>query len=458
MVTTKTKKSVKSKSAASEATKLRKEVANLKRKLSKISLEKNFLERAMGDLNFHNNAHDGVVYTNAENKIVYANPYFLGMMGIKQKDDLLEKDFPSYMWNNTTEADRLFHDIKKDGFVREREMALYNREGQPVFAMCSGVASKDEAGNILGTEIMFCNITSKRKFQVELVEQNALLDGILQSTPDPILVLNSALDLQRSNQAANQLFGIEAGKTYNLSELLKKRSLPAEVINKIEARFLGDNSFDLELAVSEQHFDLHAAPFKSGQKSWVCVLHNITVRKLTQDMLQHHAFHDALTQLPNRSYFIDHLQRANLLANTDPNYKYAVLFVDLDDLKSFNDNFGHHVGDELLFNFARRLESSIRPGDLVARLAGDEFAVFLDRIGEASHAIQIATRVRETLVKPYQFNNQSGEVHSTASIGIALSNQETDAESLLRKADKAMYQVKQRGGNGFEVFAEKMLA
>lgn len=458
MAPIKTKRKTKRAPAKSpDSAKLARENASLKRKLEKVSMEKNFLERAMGDLNFHNNAHDGVVYTNAENKITYANPYFLGMMGIKEKDDLLEKDFPTYMWNNASEADRLFHDIKQDGFVREREMALYNRDGQAVFAMCSGVASKDDKGNILGTEIMFCNITSKRKFQVELVEQNALLDGILQSTPDPILVLNSALDLQRSNQAANKLFEIQDGQKHSLTELLKNRSLQPEVINKIEARFLGEQNFDLELSISEQHFDLHAAPLKSGQKGWVCVLHNVTVRKLTQDMLQHHAFHDPLTQLPNRSYFIDHLQRANLLARTDAKYRYAVLFVDLDGLKSFNDNFGHHVGDELLFNFARRLEASIRPGDLVARLAGDEFAVFLDRIGEASHAVQIATRVRDALVKPYQLNGQAGEVSSTASIGIALSADEEDVEALLRKADKAMYEVKQRGGNGFEVFAEKVL-
>lgn len=458
MPTVKTKKKTKRAPAASEASKLRKENVQLKRKLEKVSMEKNFLERAMGDLNFHNNAHDGVVYTNADNKITYANPYFLGMMGIKEKDELVEKDFPEYMWNNETEAERLFRDIKADGFVREREMALYNREGQAVFAMCSGVASKDDEGNVIGTEIMFCNITSKRKFQAELVEQNALLDGILQSTPDPILVLNSAFELERNNSAAEEIFSINKKGKQSLSELLKEKGLAAELIQKMEARMLGEKSFDMELALAEQHFDLHAAPLKSSQKGWLWVLHNITVRKLTQDMLQHHAFHDALTQLPNRSYFIDHLQRANLLARNQADYKYAVLFVDLDGLKGFNDNFGHHIGDELLFNFARRLDASIRPGDLVARLAGDEFAVFLDQVGEASHAIQIATRVRDALLKPYSLSGQAGEVSSTASIGIALSGREMNAEALLRNADKAMYEVKQRGGNGFEVFTEKVTA
>ncbi len=421
-------------------------------------MEKKFLERAMGDLNFHNNAHDGVVYTDANNHIIYANPYFLGMMGVQDKKELLDHTFPSYMWNNEQEAGRLFKDIKNDGFVREREMALYNREGQPVFAMCSGVANKDEDGKIIGTEIMFCNITSKRTFQAELLEQQALMDAILQSTPDPILVLNSNLELQRSNSTADQLFEVQKGKKQMVLDLLNTRALAPELVEKIESNFHGDKAFDFELRLADQHFEFHAAPMKSVQQGWVCVLHNITVRKLTQEMLQHHAFHDALTQLPNRSHFIDHLQRANLLTKSEPDYRYAILFIDVDDLKSFNDRLGHHVGDELLFNFARRLEANIRPGDLVARLGGDEFAIFLDRILERETALQVATRVRENLLKPYRLNDTDG-VQASASIGIALSDGTTpDAEMLLRKADKAMYHVKQQGGNGFEVFTEEILA
>lgn len=438
--------------APGEASKLRKEIASLKSRLNKVSRERNFLERAMGDLNFHNNAHDGVVYTNAENQITYANPYFMSMMGIGGDKEILEKEFPTYMWNNATEAERLFHDIKQDGFVREREMALYNKEGQAVFAMCSGVASKDDDGNVIGTEIMFCNITSKRKFQAELLEQNALFDAVLQSTPDPILVLDSSLELSRANMAAAQLFEVQDGSTDSLAELLAKKGVSSEVVPKIVARFSGEQPFDFEIAVGDQHFDWHAAPLKSLLKGWVCVLHNITVRKLTQEMLQHHAFHDALTQVPNRSYFVDHLQRANLLTRNEPGYRYAVLFIDLDDLKSFNDNFGHHVGDELLYSFARRIEASIRPGDVVARLGGDEFAVFLDHVGQSADAIQVANRVREAISRPYRLSSHTEDVHTTASIGIALSNPQTDAETLLRDADKAMYDVKQRGGNDLGLF------
>lgn len=433
--------------------KLRKENTLLKKKLEKVSLERNFLERAMADLNFHNNAHDGVVYTDASNQITYANPYFLTMMGEEANSQLLNKPFPEYMWNNETEVSRLFNDIKTNGFVRERELSLYNKHGVPVFAMCSAVASKDGEGNVIGTEIMFCNITGKRQVQAELMEQTALFDALLQSTPDPILLFSSQLSLTRANQAAMDFFNLTERAPLTLEQLLQRKELEANEISRTLDMFANSSAFDFEIALGDQHFDWHAAPLQSDQSGWVCVLHNITVRKLTQEVLQHHATHDALTQIANRSFFLDHLRRANLLAENN-SYGYAVLFIDLDDLKVFNDTFGHMAGDELLYNFARRVETSIRPGDVVARLGGDEFAVFLDGVHQADDASHVATRVQEAILQPFQLSNPAQEVNITASIGIALSEGNHDADSLLRAADQAMYEVKQTGGNNFRLFGQ----
>lgn len=448
------KKAAPARTADSPAlTKLRKENTQLKKKLEKVSLERNFFERAMSDLNFHNNAHDGVVYTDASNQITYANPYFLTMMGEETNSQLLNKPFPEYMWNNETDVSRLFNDIKANGFVRERELSLYNKHGVPVFAMCSAVASKDDDGNVIGTEIMFCNITGKRKFQAELMEQTALFDALLQSTPDPILLFSSQLTLTRANQAAMDFFGLTERAPLTLEQLLQRKELDAGELARVIGLFTNPRAFDFEIALGDQHFDWHAAPLQSDHGGWVCVLHNITVRKYTQELLQHHATHDALTQIPNRSYFIDHLQRANQLAENNT-YRYAVLFIDLDDLKVFNDTFGHMAGDELLYNFARRVETSIRPGDVVARLGGDEFAVFLDGVHQAEDAVHVATRVQEAILQPFQLTKPEQEANITASIGIALSDPSRDAESLLREADQAMYEVKQTGGNNFRLFGQ----
>jgi len=159
------------------------EVDTLRRQLERTQaafvstlMEKNFLQRAMADLNFHHNAHDGIVFTDAQNRVVYANPYFLKMMDITDPAEFLGKPLPGYMWSNETDAQRLFEDVRKDGFVRERELALYDSRNQPIFAACSSVASKDENETFIGTEIMLCNITTKRKIQVELMDKTQALE------------------------------------------------------------------------------------------------------------------------------------------------------------------------------------------------------------------------------------------------------------------------------------------
>jgi diguanylate cyclase (GGDEF)-like protein len=197
---------------------------------------------------------------------------------------------------------------------------------------------------------------------------------------------------------------------------------------------------------------MHAAPLKSQLKGWVCVLHDITARKLTEEKLQFAAFHDVLTKLPNRAFFIDELERILKREQHKPDYRVALLFLDLDHLKQVNDNFGHHIGDQVLMEFARRIEACIRPGDLVFRLGGDEFAIFLKDVEDKSVAVKVAERVTASLQDLFHIN--AGEpVKATASIGIAFGGEEnTDLDALLRQADGAMYLVKDRGGNGFSLF------
>lgn len=144
------------------------------------TMEKNFLQRAMVDLNFHHNAHDGIVFMDANNRVVYANPYFLRMMNIADPVELLNKPLPDYMWSDKTDPERLFEDVRANGFVRERELSLFNQDGAPVFAACSSVASRDDEGNFIGTEIMLCNVTTKRKIQAELAQRTQTLARVAE--------------------------------------------------------------------------------------------------------------------------------------------------------------------------------------------------------------------------------------------------------------------------------------
>jgi diguanylate cyclase (GGDEF)-like protein len=175
----------------------------------------------------------------------------------------------------------------------------------------------------------------------------------------------------------------------------------------------------------------------------------------SKDHFRHAAFHDTLTNLPNRALLAENLKFIIERARQHEDYQFAVLFLDLDRFKNVNDSLGHSIGDQLLITMARRLESCIREVDMVARLGGDEFAILLDGIPNQAEATNMARRIQEKLQAP--FNISGHEVFSTTSIGIALSSTGYDhPENMLRDADTAMYRAKAQGKACYEVFDKGM--
>jgi PAS domain S-box-containing protein len=200
----------------------------------------------------------------------------------------------------------------------------------------------------------------------------------------------------------------------------------------------------------------------------VIVNRDITERKRAEEMLAHNAFHDGLTNLPNRALFLDRLQQALTLSKRHPNYKFAVLLIDVDEFKIINDSLGHAAGDDLLIQIGQRLKESVRRADTVsrprtsdvperpanddtlARLGGDEFTILLDDIRDPIEAVRVAERMQAELAIPFLVNQQ--EIVISASIGIAASTSpHTHAEELLRDADIAMYRAKRAGKARCEV-------
>lgn len=158
---------------------------------------------------------------------------------------------------------------------------------------------------------------------------------------------------------------------------------------------------------------------------------------------RHNALHDPLTGLPNRSYFLQRLDRSIRSAQCDPLHQYAVLFIDLDNFKPVNDTLGHEIGDRLLSHVASRIKLLLRKGDLVARLGGDEFAVLLDGIADRSQAIAAVRRIQASIAQPFTSGNH--RISIGASIGITFSQVGyQQAEAALKDADTAMYQAKRQ--------------
>jgi diguanylate cyclase (GGDEF)-like protein/PAS domain S-box-containing protein len=170
---------------------------------------------------------------------------------------------------------------------------------------------------------------------------------------------------------------------------------------------------------------------------------DVTVRKLLQDQLLQEALFDGLTGLAKNTMFKEKLSEAFERARQQPDYWFAVLFLDLDGFKAVNDNLGHAAGDELLASVAKRLKESLRKGDLAARLGGDEFAIILSDVDQVSELPLIVKRIQNLIRMPHQVGGQSANVG--AAIGVAVSSSQfSSADEMLHEADSSMYRAKRR--------------
>jgi diguanylate cyclase (GGDEF)-like protein len=181
----------------------------------------------------------------------------------------------------------------------------------------------------------------------------------------------------------------------------------------------------------------------------------ITHRKQAEKLLKHTAAHDSLTGLPNRMVFLDLLNHAIACAKRKDDFSFAVLFLDLDRFKVVNDSLGHHAGDVLLKIIARELLAIVRKVDTVARLGGDEFVILIEDLKTHDEAFEVAERITDFLQQPFTIDNQL--VYTGTSIGISFSNKRyTDADTMLRDADTAMYHAKDNGRGRYEIFDDSM--
>lgn len=184
------------------------------------------------------------------------------------------------------------------------------------------------------------------------------------------------------------------------------------------------------------------------------VVEDITLKKQIQARIDFLAFHDALTGLPNRVLGLDRLRQAVFLAQRH-HLRFAVLYMDLDKFKYVNDTHGHTVGDAMLQAVARRMTELLRAEDMFCRLSGDEFMILLQDVAEQEDVVSVCEKVLSNMARP--FDLEGLRVHTSSSIGIAIYPQDgSDAETLMRNADTAMYESKLDGRNTYRFFDQQM--
>lgn len=195
----------------------------------------------------------------------------------------------------------------------------------------------------------------------------------------------------------------------------------------------------------------------AGQISnYVAIFSDITERKAAESHVRHLAHHDALTDLPNRMLFLERLNHAITHAHR-AGQQVVVMFLDLDRFKLINDTLGHGVGDRLLQAIGQRLVASVREDDTVARMGGDEFTILLENIPDPRNLPSLAQKIITELSRPVMLDGH--EIVVTTSIGISVYPDDSDqAEALIKYADAAMYQAKDKGRNNFQFYTSEMNA
>jgi diguanylate cyclase (GGDEF)-like protein/PAS domain S-box-containing protein len=318
--------------------------------------------------------------------------------------------------------------------------------------------------SVLKNRIRYIIEASRATSKLDQMKRNYEL--ILYAAANGICQIDEKKRISFMNPAGLDLLGYQADEVimqpYENILLLKEpdgENVPLELLLQDTSKEGTEEiHFDqLHMIRKDQvHFpvDLQTSPIlkEQGIVGWVVLFQNLTEKEEAAAMIRHMANHDSLTNLRNRNFFLKRLPQAISLAKRYERYLY-LLFIDLDRFKPINDTYGHSVGDKVLQIVAQRLTSMLRSSDSVCRLGGDEFVILLESTKDLKGAENVAAKTIELL-------NQVIEVEGvTCYIGASIGISEfphgcTDAETMLRQADIAMYQAKNKGRNCYALYRE----
>ena len=398
---------------------------------------------------------------NADGEINYGNHRTVEYFGQQTQKELF-----GMKWEKIIHPDDLeqtsarWTQAIKTGEHYETEYRLRRSDGEYRWHLAQAEPMLDDHGKIIkwfGTNTDIHD----HKMVESVAREAAEYRNLFQNANDAILIFEAETEIVVDvNDKACEMYGFERdtfiGKS--IKEISQDAGRHEARLRKLSERRISHSFETVQLRADGTPINLFinsSVIEYQGRSLVLSINRDITESKRAEEQLTHNALHDALTGLPNRTLFLEHLRHAIERNGMRGQKNFAVLFLDFDHFKVINDSLGHLEGDNLLRSIAKRLTDALRPGDIVARLGGDEFTILLDDLGKSGDVIQIVERIQTDLRQP--FNLRGNEIFTSASIGIALSDANyTEPETMLRDADTAMYRAKANGKARHQIFNRAM--
>ncbi|WBM79364.1 diguanylate cyclase [Cryobacterium breve] len=402
----------------------------------------------------------GIVQMDAAGGLVSANDQWHALSGLTREESRRGGIATAIHPDDTERVHRDWAGAIRAGVAYETMMRFRTPGGQVNWVQVSTAPIRD-AGQVIGHMATVTDVTALRAAEQAVSAARAQFEAAFTSSP-----LGTAIvDLDGRVVAANpRLFELAGPASVVVNRQIEAIFMPSD------AGASGDRTSEaLDGPSTRQRMDrrmrrvddeetwvkVSIAEISAGEQAGALLyqVEDITARRLAEARVEHLAFHDPLTSLPNRLLLLDRLNQA-LLQSSRHGHGVAVLFIDLDRFKFVNDSLGHHIGDAVLTEVGVRLRQQARAADTVSRIGGDEFVIICPGVDSSQDVHTLAHNLQLAIAEPIRIGDLVASVD--ASIGIAFGLGHDDAEALLRNADQAMYSAKGRGRARYEVFDDDL--
>jgi diguanylate cyclase (GGDEF)-like protein/PAS domain S-box-containing protein len=400
-----------------------------------------------------------------EGHLIGVSDHWLAVMGY-QREEVLGRYFVEFLTEESRHhaLDTVIPTVMQTGLCRDVACQFVKKDGEIIWVLASVTVVRDEAGGIRHILAVLTDVTALATARGLLGQSEQRLQQFLSTASDWLWEMDANLRFcfvseghDRTGVASADLLGKTrwdvTGIDPDSHPRWQQHAADLEALRPFrdfEYHFSGTDG-------RTQHRSVSGTPIFDSRgifKGYRGTARDITERKKAHMLIEHMALHDALTGLPNRGYFNNELKRACANAQRDGT-KIAVMFLDLDNFKDVNDEFGHSVGDKLLLEVAQRLTFCLRQGDLVARFGGDEFAIIAKEDAEGEDIAQLAERIIGTVEDPIDI--QGIGICTGLSIGVTIYPDDgDDIERVLANADMALYAAKAEGRRTWRLFNNRM--